>query len=67
MGLGTIRRSGEIWILASGRTKAAIVEETLRGPVTTNIPATQLRDHSSSLLIVDDDALAVVARAPSDF
>jgi glucosamine-6-phosphate deaminase len=67
MGLGTIRRSGEIWILASGRTKAAIVEETLRGPVTTNIPATQLRDHSSSLLIADDDALAVVARAPSDF
>jgi glucosamine-6-phosphate deaminase len=65
MGLGTIRRSGEIWILASGRTKAAIVAETLHGPVTTNVPATQLRDHPSSLLIADDDALAVAARAPS--
>jgi len=60
MGLGTLRRSGEIWILASGAGKAAIVGQTLRGPITTAVPATQLRDHPSVLLVVDDDAATAV-------
>jgi glucosamine-6-phosphate deaminase len=60
MGLGTLRRSGEIWILASGAAKSAIVERTLHGPVTTDVPATQLRDHPSVLLIADDEAAAAV-------
>jgi glucosamine-6-phosphate deaminase len=60
MGLGTLRRSREIWILASGAGKAAIVQQTLQGPVTTARPATQLRDHPAVLLIVDDEAAAGV-------
>jgi glucosamine-6-phosphate deaminase len=60
MGLGTLRRSREIWILASGAGKAAIVERTLHGPVTDDVPSTQLRDHPSVLLIADDEAVAAV-------
>ncbi len=60
MGLGTLRRSHEIWILASGAGKAPIVRQTLHGPVTTAVPATQLRDHSSVLLIADDEAAAAM-------
>jgi len=58
MGIGTLRRSREIWILATGRAKAAIVRETLHGPMTHAVPATLLRDHPSVSLIVDDDAAA---------
>jgi glucosamine-6-phosphate deaminase len=60
MGLGTLRRSREIWILASGAGKASIVRQTLHGPVTTAVPATQLREHPSVLLIADDEAAAGV-------
>jgi glucosamine-6-phosphate deaminase len=60
MGLGTLRRSREIWILATGAGKAAIVRQALHGPVTTAVPATQLREHSSVLLIADDEAAAGV-------
>jgi glucosamine-6-phosphate deaminase len=56
MGLGTLRRSGEIWIVASGAGKASIVRKTLSGPITDTVPATQLRDHPSALLIADDGA-----------
>jgi glucosamine-6-phosphate deaminase len=60
MGLGTLRRSHEIWILATGAGKAPIVRQALHGPVTTAVPATQLREHSSVLLIADDEAAAGV-------
>ena len=56
MGLGTLRRSRKIWILASGAGKRAIVSETLYGPITEAVPATQLRGHPSALLIADDEA-----------
>jgi glucosamine-6-phosphate deaminase len=60
MGLGTLRRSREIWILASGAGKGPIVRQTLHGPVTAAVPATQLREHPSVLLIADDEAAAGV-------
>ena len=62
MGLGTIRRSREIWLLASGAAKTGIVDDLLTGPVTPAVPATQLRDHPSALCIVDDDALTDALR-----
>jgi glucosamine-6-phosphate deaminase len=58
MGLGTLRRSREIWILASGPGKAAILREIVHGPVTDAVPATQLREHPRVLLIADDAAAA---------
>jgi glucosamine-6-phosphate deaminase len=60
LGLGTLRRSGEVWILATGAGKAAIVRETMCGPVSADVPATLLRDHSAATLIADEDAAALV-------
>jgi glucosamine-6-phosphate deaminase len=60
MGLDTLRRSAEIWVLASGEGKAAIVRETLYGPVTPEVPSTAFRDHPSALMIVDDAAGSAV-------
>jgi glucosamine-6-phosphate deaminase len=56
MGLGTIRRSREIWLLASGAAKAGIVARTLHGPITDEVPATLLRDHPAVLLVADAEA-----------
>ena len=56
MGLGTLRRSREVWILASGPAKAAIMRDVVHGAVTEAVPATQFRDHPRTLLIVDEAA-----------
>jgi glucosamine-6-phosphate deaminase len=59
LGLGTLSRSREIWILANGAGKAAIVRDTLYGPVSPEVPATLLRDHPAARLIADDEAAAL--------
>lgn len=56
MGLGTLRRSREVWILASGPAKADIMRDVVHGAVTEAVPATQFRDHARTLLIVDEAA-----------
>jgi glucosamine-6-phosphate deaminase len=58
MGLGTLSRSREVWILASGPGKAAIVRDIVHGPITEAVPATQFRLHPRTLLIVDEAAAA---------
>jgi glucosamine-6-phosphate deaminase len=59
LGLGTLGRSREIWILASGSGKAAIVRETLREPVSPEIPSTLFRPHPGARLIADEEAAAL--------
>ena len=56
MGIGTLRRSREIWLLATGPVKAAVVRDTLHAPVSDGKPSTLLRDHPCVLLVVDSEA-----------
>ena len=56
MGIGTIMRSEEVWLLAAGTNKAAIAARTVREPVSDSLPASWLRAHPTTLLIVDDEA-----------
>ena len=56
MGLGTIGRSQEVWLLASGAAKAEIVRAAVEGPVTSEVPASLLRNHPRAVFVVDDDA-----------
>ena len=59
MGVGTILRSREIWVLATGAGKAAIVGQTLRGPITPDVPASLLRAHANATLFADEAAAAM--------
>jgi len=59
MGVGTILRSREIWLLATGSGKAAIVGQTLRGPITPDVPASLLRAHANASLFADEAAAAL--------
>jgi glucosamine-6-phosphate deaminase len=56
MGIATIVRSEEVWLLAAGAGKAEIVRRTIREPVSADVPASFLRRHPTALLIVDDEA-----------
>jgi glucosamine-6-phosphate deaminase len=64
MGIATLMRSREVWLLASGRGKASIVRRIVREPVSTDVPATLLRGHEAALLIVDGEAGALVQDFP---
>jgi glucosamine-6-phosphate deaminase len=56
LGMATILAAREVWLLASGAHKAAILAATLDGPVTTAVPASLLRDHPGLRVIADDTA-----------
>ena len=62
LGIVEILAAREIWLLVSGTRKAAILAATLNGPVTTEVPASLLRDHQG-LRIIADDAAASEVRA----
>lgn len=48
MGIATILEARQILALAFGEAKADIVHDTLRGPISSRVPASFLREHSPS-------------------
>jgi glucosamine-6-phosphate deaminase len=62
LGMAGIRAAREIWLLATGPDKAAILATTLEGPATPDVPASQLRDHPALRVIVDEPAAAWLKR-----
>jgi glucosamine-6-phosphate deaminase len=63
MGVGTIMEAKRIILLASGRSKAAIVAEAIEGPVTSQVTASALQMHRDVVVIVDADAGSKLKRA----
>ena len=57
LGIEEILAAREIWLLATGDRKAGILAETLHGPVTSDVPASLLRDHPGLLVMADDAAM----------
>lgn len=56
MGVGTIMRAKRIILLATGVHKASVVARALRGPVSTEIPATFLQEHPAVEVLLDREA-----------
>jgi glucosamine-6-phosphate deaminase len=56
MGIRTIMHSKKIVLLASGQSKAHIIEQMLLGDITPNVPASILQLHNEVTLILDKDA-----------
>lgn len=58
LGMAAILAAREIWLLATGAHKRAILAATLDGPATTAVPASLLRPHPRLRVIADDGAAA---------
>ncbi len=58
MGMASILKSRKIVLLASGRSKAAVVAELLKESLNTSVPATLLNVHPDVVLICDREAYA---------
>ena len=53
MGVGTILKAETVILLAAGETKASSVEQMVRGPLTTRVPASLLQAHRSVEVYLD--------------
>ena len=60
MGMASILKAKKIVLLASGKSKAAVVAELLKGTVSTAVPASLLNVHPDVVLICDKDAYSAV-------
>jgi len=58
MGIATILQARQIVLVATGTTKAAIVERLLRGPITTDLPGSFLQLHGDVDVMLDEAAAA---------
>lgn len=56
IGVGTIMAAKEVWIIASGSSKASIVAKVVSTQPTPDIPATFLRAHSKCTMFLDPAA-----------
>lgn len=60
MGMGSIMRAQRILLLASGKSKAPVIKETVSGKITTEIPASFLQLHREVILILDKEAASLL-------
>ncbi|MEG0250063.1 MAG: glucosamine-6-phosphate deaminase [Peptostreptococcus sp.] len=60
MGIGTIFKSEKIILLASGKTKAEAINNTVNGPIDPHVPASILQLHKNVLLVVDEEAASLL-------
>ncbi|MGB9780466.1 MAG: glucosamine-6-phosphate deaminase [Caldanaerobacter sp.] len=60
MGLASIMRAKKIILLASGKSKANAIRETLKGKLTTKVPSTVLLLHSNVTIIIDKEAASLL-------
>lgn len=56
MGMGTIMKAKQIILLASGMKKASAIAKTIKGQVSTEIPASLLQLHRDITIIIDKEA-----------
>lgn len=62
MGVGTILNANKIYLMAWGEGKSGIIKKTVEGPITHQIPATFLQEHSNTEIILDEAASAELTR-----
>lgn len=62
MGIGTIMNAKRIIIMAWGEGKSTIVQKAVEGPISEQVPATYLQNHSDTTFILDNAASAELTR-----
>lgn len=60
MGIGSIMQANKILLVASGKSKAKAVYDTVCGPITPKVPASILQLHADVTIVADEDALSLI-------
>ena len=62
MGIGTVRSAKRIVLLGWGVNKAGILQKTIEGSITSEVPATYLQQHNNTTFVIDREASAELTR-----
>jgi glucosamine-6-phosphate deaminase len=62
MGLGTVLEAREICLIAIGEGESVLVQKTLEGEVTPNVPTSFLQGHPNATVFLDTEATDELAR-----
>ena len=65
MGIGTVRKARRIVLLAWGSNKASVVQKTIEGEITSEVPASYLQNHNNTTFVMDQGAAADLTRMKS--
>jgi len=60
LGIATLLESKHIFLLVSGKRKAAIVKKVIEGDITEEVPASLLRNHQNLKIYLDADAAEII-------
>lgn len=60
VGMQQFANSREVWLVATGKAKAEIIKKIVRGEVTTNVPASLMRQHPNCTLFLDAAAASLL-------
>lgn len=60
MGVGTIMHARRVLLVANGPKKAQAIYDTVRGPITPQVPASVLQMHPDCTIVADAEALALL-------
>ncbi|CAM1373893.1 putative glucosamine-6-phosphate deaminase-like protein BT_0258 [Tenacibaculum xiamenense] len=62
MGISTIKKAKRVVLLAWGEGKAKVIQETIEGEITSQVPATYLQEHHNATFIIDKEAASELTR-----
>lgn len=60
MGIGSIFKANKILLLASGKSKAKAIYDTINGEIDPNIPSSILKLHQNVIFILDEDSASML-------
>jgi len=62
MGVGTVRNAKRIVLLGWGVNKASILQKTIEGDISSQVPATYLQEHNNTTFVLDEGASSELTR-----
>lgn len=62
MGIGTVREAKRIVLLGWGLNKAEILNKTIEGKISSDVPATYLQQHNNTTFVLDREASSELTR-----
>lgn len=60
IGLGHLMNAKKVFLMADGKRKAALIKETIEGPVTETFPASIMQQHANGFVLIDEEAASLL-------
>lgn len=62
LGFKHLLNAKKVFLLANGSKKAEVIKKTVEGQVTENFPASIIRQHENSVILIDEEAASLLSK-----